>query len=641
MADFSKDWTEETYRLDEVARKFELPQVIQVTEGIDTGNDIDSFSAEDILMIDQSVVLQKVAAQFAEKVIELAPGGSEYAILKEEILIPLNYKGKLKVLNETRKYHGVADLARDFPRYATVLEAVSVPTESGGTLNIAAGTTIELDRVIPSHKGPDRLVISTEPGGRKQVAMPFDMKARFRSVRDENEYTLKETIDRYSLPKLIQFLDDKIQKIYTQDLLEGVEQMANVTTSVLQINRLVLQRVLIGHYKEPIESQNKSEKFCKRTLVVIPLDMPGIGEISVKAHIGEKDDPIYETFLVKNVNTEQAEGLYVEFLKRPRIVRFEEDEDSEDNVKEANLEAEPPPIPPRPGQSEPAKPPQVKPKPKMRGQKPNSKPGQKPNTKPHGKSESKAKGKGDYVDFQPKNPKHEEDEEAGDYEIPENPPVSPKSSAGAKSSHNATSPLSPKASSPYTAQKSASMPFSLADIYAENVKNDNSKDKSVIHKVTGLFKSKKPHGETVTPQAKDLNQSKTVNEDTEDNIYEEPKEDEMDAYEEPPIPTELNRAPGKPLQKTAISKERPVAKITPQAYKAVKQVKEFRLLKKNELEERLTTCGMTDFAKFCSTENLDGEFIYGMTDDMMKTLKLTKYQRQKLKRIINGWIPDS
>lgn len=198
MAGSDFHWSEETYRLDEIGRRVDLPQLVQLTEGIDTGSDVESFSAEDIMMIDQCVTLQKVAAQFAEKLVEVDKQGSEYAILKEEILIPLNYKGELKVVNPIRRYYGVRDLARDFPRYATVLEKMQVPTETGGVLDIVPGTTVELDRVIPGRKNEcDKLVISTASGGRKQVAVPLDMKGRFRSCPDENAYTLKEVIDRY------------------------------------------------------------------------------------------------------------------------------------------------------------------------------------------------------------------------------------------------------------------------------------------------------------------------------------------------------------------------------------------------------------------------------------------------------------
>ena len=138
----------------------------------------------------------------------------------------------------------------------------------------------------------------------------------------------------------------------------------------MQINRLVLQKVLIGHYKEPEERPNQSEKFCKRTLVVIPLDSPNIREITVRVRISENpdNDKIYESFLVRNVNADKdyvdmAEGLYVEFVKRPRIIRLKEDGDEskggagnygneqlEEGEEEEEDDEPPPSVPPRHGQ---------------------------------------------------------------------------------------------------------------------------------------------------------------------------------------------------------------------------------------------------------------------------------------------------
>ena len=135
----------------------------------------------------------------------------------------------------------------------------------------------------------------------------------------------------------------------------------------MQINRLVLQKVLIGHYKEPEETRNPSEKFCKRTLVVIPLDSLNIREITVRVRLSNaEEDPIYEPFLVRNVNADKsdyvdmAEGLYVEFVKRPRIIRLKEDEedksrgdgegDNNEEKEEEENDEPPPPVPPRHGQ---------------------------------------------------------------------------------------------------------------------------------------------------------------------------------------------------------------------------------------------------------------------------------------------------
>lgn len=132
----------------------------------------------------------------------------------------------------------------------------------------------------------------------------------------------------------------------------------------MQINRIILQNVLIGHYTEPGETNKPSAKFCKRTLIVIPLDSLEIREITVRVRISNaEDDPIYEPFLVQNVNAgksdyvDVAEGLYVEFLKRPRIIRLKEDDDEptkegpdDEGKEDEEDDGPPPPIPPRPGQ---------------------------------------------------------------------------------------------------------------------------------------------------------------------------------------------------------------------------------------------------------------------------------------------------
>ena len=80
------------------------------------------------------------------------------------------------------------------------------------------------------------------------------------------------------------------------------------------------------------------------------------------------NDKIYESFLVRNVNADKdyvdmAEGLYVEFVKRPRIIRLKEDGDEskgdagnygneqlEEGEEEEEDDEPPPPVPPRHGQ---------------------------------------------------------------------------------------------------------------------------------------------------------------------------------------------------------------------------------------------------------------------------------------------------
>lgn len=133
------------------------------------------------------------------------------------------------------------------------------------------------------------------------------------------------------------------------------------------------------------------------------------------------------------------------------------------------------------------------------------------------------------------------------------------------------------------------------------------------------------------------------NGDAEDeDLYDEPDDISYDyAYNH-------SNKPGHFTQKTKIKQpkkgtvednQKPVARVSPQANQEMAKPKEFRLLKNEELEDRLIKCGMKEFAKFCAQENLDGDFLYGMDDDTLKSLGLSKFNQKKLKRIMSGWIP--
>ena len=118
---------------------------------------------------------------------------------------------------------------------------------------------------------------------------------------------------------------------------------------------------MIGHYTNADERRDEQrdtkERYCRRTLVVIPYETPDIAEICVRVYEGDEDSPDYEEYLVENIGTEMAEGLYVEFLKKPRIIRLNEGEAeagvrrdrSENAVVDEPSDEPPPPVPPRAG----------------------------------------------------------------------------------------------------------------------------------------------------------------------------------------------------------------------------------------------------------------------------------------------------
>ena len=197
MADCSSDWSKETYCLDEIPSKFKFPVLIQVSEGYYSENEVETFSVGDIIMFDKCIEVQKVAARFAVGVTETSEG-DDFEILKEEILIPLNYKGQLKVKNEIKKYDSVQELVTDKPRYARVLEDLRVNMGEKQEVTINADTVLELDRDIPAQQNrkSGRLIFNYETEHYKQVEVLVDKKCKFRTVPDRNEYSLTEVIER-------------------------------------------------------------------------------------------------------------------------------------------------------------------------------------------------------------------------------------------------------------------------------------------------------------------------------------------------------------------------------------------------------------------------------------------------------------
>ncbi|KAL4236927.1 hypothetical protein ACF0H5_005313 [Mactra antiquata] len=355
------NWTVETYRLDEVEKKFGLPCVIHLNEGYYSTTDAEGFSQGDVMSVDSKLVLHKIAANFATDVKKhsLESKDSDYVELApvKEILIPLNYKGRLKVLQRKMKYENVKELARDFPRYARLRQNLSVLTEDNRKVTLYAGTVMELDRIIPgstfgdNNSSPDRLIVQFEHLQRRAtVALPVHLNGKFITEHDDNEYTLKEAIDRYSLPQYVQFVSDEIKKVYTSDLHDGISNMTCISDTSFRLNRLVTQEVLVGHYK-PVTEYNDFEVSAdgvkQRTLILLPTDNPDIKDIEVNVLKDFNDDVYEDIFMVRNVSRSKREvmdgALYIDFADCPGIRRFSSFSDQDDEKHPPPLPLQPPP----------------------------------------------------------------------------------------------------------------------------------------------------------------------------------------------------------------------------------------------------------------------------------------------------------
>lgn len=325
------DWTETTYRLDEVVNRFNVPCVVKVTEGIYSASELETMSSGDIIKIDYQRKLHKVAANFLSdfhrQLSTSPPNSAEYVdLVAEEILIPLSYTGKLKVLKEIKKYESVRELSKECPRYARVLCQLSYQGPSAVKTVLEAGTLIEVDRVIQGSAKANReemLVVSYTNSDKKiDTAIPFSTKGSFMLVQDVNKYTLQEVVDRYTLPQVVEFEDDKLKQVYTRDLEEGLSRSVKVSGTV-RLNRLVTQQVIVGHYKPLEEVEEQQQDTRKRTMIVLPLDSE-IGSITVVVAQNSDEavyDDILKMFRTPDDNFDDG-ALYVDFAMDTGIRRI-------------------------------------------------------------------------------------------------------------------------------------------------------------------------------------------------------------------------------------------------------------------------------------------------------------------------------
>ncbi|KAL3870982.1 hypothetical protein ACJMK2_039007 [Sinanodonta woodiana] len=342
-------WSEETYRLDEVSSHFKLPIMVRVNEGIYGCLESETFSANDIIKLEKEVSLAKIAAHFIHDFNEwrskTRSDYEQYLSLKEisEILIPIHYKGKLQLISDETICESVSEISTVKSKFIMVLKNLVVP-KSNGTITIEAGTVLEIDfpASATSGKGGNRTMLVCRYNLNKTtytVELPMTMKGKFKSIHDDTKYTLQHVIDNYELPQAVKFVDSDIAEMYSRDIVDGVENMVHFS-GMVSLNRLVMQKVLIGYYKRLDTGYTIQNRFFRRPIVVIPLDSDNVKNIEVSVpQILPEDNEIYEFFIANNFSFDRTcdltsvdGNLYAEFVKCPKVYIMDND---------------PPPIPPQ------------------------------------------------------------------------------------------------------------------------------------------------------------------------------------------------------------------------------------------------------------------------------------------------------
>lgn len=325
-------WTDETYSMQEVANN-NLPTIVKVADGYYSENEAESFSNGDLIKLDFKKSYSKVRAQCVGGKPKVDTLG--YMSPDKDILIPIGYKGKLKVECLKDTFGSIQELITHFPHFVITGRPLTGKRGiySSEEIRIEKGTRLQLDRVIPDAG----LVCRKDE---KEILLPSIQLARFYLEPDEKEYTVREVVDNFKLPQYIRFIDSDFEKIVTADLTEAMDNISHFE-GYLKIVGLVQQEVVVGHHKPSGVAFPSTGNVHQRSIAILPLDSDAVRNIEVYLPVYEEEND-YEFFLArnfsKNVNMDLVDGgLYLEFNKCPRI-----------HLLNTEAEEAPPPRPPPP-----------------------------------------------------------------------------------------------------------------------------------------------------------------------------------------------------------------------------------------------------------------------------------------------------
>lgn len=321
-------WSAESCKIAEVVEREILPVMVRVTEGIYGATEAETFSQGDLLMLHKVLTISKVVACFVDgksSGFRRTIKEDNYGYIeKEEILIPLGYKGRLTIFCPDaghKVFNSVKQLIKDLPRFVRVIEQV----RSTDDTILRRNDTLELDRYLPSQglvcKWKDNFLCLSENTGGQFLLLP-----------DTTEYTLQDVINKFPFPQFVTFLDEEFPLLVTKDLQEAVANITSFEGQALKLLSLRSQQTIIGHHKQAESIFYKTPKdvgLCKRTVVLIPLDSEAATDIDVNTPI-DNDDEDYEmmqamNFSKSSVEEENFDGtLYLELVKQPKVFMYEE-----------------------------------------------------------------------------------------------------------------------------------------------------------------------------------------------------------------------------------------------------------------------------------------------------------------------------
>nr|XP_022315694.1 uncharacterized protein LOC111119621 isoform X10 [Crassostrea virginica] len=637
-------WSDETFSIREVADN-NLPTVVKVADGYYSENEAESFSNGDLIKLDFKKSYSKVRAQCVGGTPKEDVSG--YVSPDRDILIPLGYKGKLKVECLKSTFNSVEELIEHFPHFVITGRPLTGKrgVYSQEEFRIDKGVKLQLDRVIPEAG----LVCKIDG---KEVLLVSGQLARFHLEEDEKRYTIREVIENFVLPQYIRFVDSDFEKIVTSDLTEAIDNISQFQ-GYLKLLGLVKQEVVVGHHKPSGIASTLAGTSNQRAIAILPLDSESVRNIEVYLPVYEEEND-YEFFLARNfstnVNLDVVDGgLYLEFNKSPKIHLL----NTEDVEK-------PPPRPPPPPVStnfDESLNPEIQNDVNKTEQPKNSR-----ESPPH--AERKPPNSQTKTNKRRKPPSI-----PGSTETAESP-TSPDPAGRLQFSNTKETHHSPQIPRPIGQRPKPPTPVQTDESSDDETENpyDEIEEIQAYSKKTGLDFAKLPktfryglkmvHHELrklkrtrstdstsiddlhVLPSKKDLNPFGSSSDDDDDEPVEYDYPD-LTKLASMPRPKPVSDVP-RYQASMKMRPDKPVGKIQPMS-RETNADKKFKDLTSAEVVSLFRMTTLPGLASACEKEGLDGSFLSSLNETQLKKVfKLSALQLIKVNKIINdGWRPNT
>lgn len=310
-------WSSKSGFLKDVIRDNKLPIVVKVAEGWLGENEDESFSIGDLVKLDFVQCIQSVRA-FAGK---------------EELLIPLVHKGRMKISNEDddkKTLSFVRDIVTTCPRYIlSKMKFMSEKTQHISEKIVKDGDILEFDRYIEG-KG----LVCKRKNTNELVVLSEKKMYKFAVENDENMYTITEMVDRFQFPQYVIFIEKAGISPFSEHLGD----------SKVKLVELISQDYIVCHHK-PDSVVLREGETLRRHFRMLPTNREIIQELEVFTAI-DMASTGYAMFVKNNFSKKINSNTVVNTLETEAIskatnmlyLNIEDDELDDDK---------PPPIPPR------------------------------------------------------------------------------------------------------------------------------------------------------------------------------------------------------------------------------------------------------------------------------------------------------